>query len=62
MGFKNNFRAGSLITKDHRLILCKGADWGELYDFTADPHELFFGTNLKPEINAIISPNSSPAK
>ena len=40
MGFKNNFRARSLITKNHRLTLYEGADWGELYDFAADPHEL----------------------
>jgi hypothetical protein len=40
MGFKNNFRARSFITRDHRLTLYEGADWGELYDFTADPHEL----------------------
>lgn len=40
MGFQNNFRARSLITKDHRLTLYEGADWGELYDLGADPHEL----------------------
>jgi arylsulfatase A-like enzyme len=40
MGFKNNFRARSLITKDHRLTLYESADWGELYNFAADPHEL----------------------
>jgi arylsulfatase A-like enzyme len=40
MGFKNNFRARSLITADCRLTLYEGADWGELYDFSNDPHEL----------------------
>jgi hypothetical protein len=40
MGFKNNFRARSLITADFRLTLYEGADWGELYDFSDDPHEL----------------------
>ncbi|MGH7817762.1 MAG: sulfatase family protein, partial [Candidatus Binatia bacterium] len=40
MGFHNNFRARSLITKNNRLTLYEGADWGELYDFTDDPHEL----------------------
>ena len=40
MGFGNNFRARSLITQEHRLTLYEGADWGELYDFTSDPHEL----------------------
>ena len=40
MGFKNNFRARSLITKQHRLTLYEGADWGELYDLAADPHEM----------------------
>ena len=40
MGFKNNFRARSLITEDFRLTLYEGADWGELYEFSNDPHEL----------------------
>jgi len=40
MGFKNNFRARTLIMKTHRLTIYEGADWGELYDFTTDPHEL----------------------
>jgi arylsulfatase A-like enzyme len=40
MGFKNNFRARSLITGEHRLTLYEGVDWGELYDFSVDPHEL----------------------
>jgi hypothetical protein len=40
MGMKNNFRARSLITKNHRLTMYEGADWGELYDFTNDPHEM----------------------
>jgi arylsulfatase A-like enzyme len=40
MGFKNNFRARTLITKDFRLTLYEGVDWGELYDFARDPHEL----------------------
>jgi len=40
MGFRNNFRARSLITNNNRLTLYEGVDWGELYDFSADPHEL----------------------
>jgi arylsulfatase A-like enzyme len=40
MGLKNNFRARSLITKDHRLTLYEGADWGELYDLSNDPAEI----------------------
>ncbi len=40
MGFKNNFRARSLITREHRLTLYEGVEWGELYDFAADPYEL----------------------
>jgi arylsulfatase A-like enzyme len=40
MGLANNFRARSLITKRHRLTLYEGADWGELYDFSEDPHEM----------------------
>lgn len=39
MGMRDNFRARTLITADHRLTLYEGADWGELYDFHADPHE-----------------------
>jgi arylsulfatase A-like enzyme len=40
MGFKNNFRARSLITENERLTLYEGANWGELYDFTSDPDEM----------------------
>jgi arylsulfatase A-like enzyme len=40
MGFKNNFRARSLITENARLTLYEGAEWGELYDFTKDPDEM----------------------
>lgn len=40
MGLPNNFRARSLITGENRLTLYEGADWGELYDFAADPDEL----------------------
>jgi arylsulfatase A-like enzyme len=40
MGFKNNFRARTLITKEFRLTLYEGVDWGELYDLTADPNEM----------------------
>ena len=40
MGFKNNFRARSLITEDFRLTFYEGAEWGELYEFSNDPHEL----------------------
>jgi arylsulfatase A-like enzyme len=40
MGLKDNFRARSLITKQHRLTLYEGADWGEFYDFANDPHEM----------------------
>ena len=39
MGFKNNFRARSLITEDHRLTLYEGVDWGELYNLENDPLE-----------------------
>jgi hypothetical protein len=35
--YKNNFRARTLITKDFRLTLYEGADWGELYDLANDP-------------------------
>ena len=40
MGFKNNFRARSLITENERLTLYEGVEWGELYDFTNDPDEM----------------------
>jgi arylsulfatase A-like enzyme len=40
MGFKNNFRARTLITRDFRLTLYEGVQWGELYDLANDPHEL----------------------
>ncbi|HET9917499.1 MAG TPA: sulfatase-like hydrolase/transferase, partial [Candidatus Binatia bacterium] len=40
MGLANNFRARSLITQQHRLTIYEGVGWGELYDFTTDPHEL----------------------
>jgi arylsulfatase A-like enzyme len=41
MGLANNFRARTLITQNHRLTIYQGADWGELYDFREDPHELY---------------------
>jgi arylsulfatase A-like enzyme len=40
MGFKNNFRARSLITEDHRLTMYEGVDWGELYDLKNDRAEI----------------------
>jgi arylsulfatase A-like enzyme len=40
MGFKNNFRARSLITESERLTLYEGVDWGELYDLKSDPDEM----------------------
>ena len=39
MGLPNNFRARSLITRDNRLTLYEGAEWGELYDLINDPDE-----------------------
>jgi arylsulfatase A-like enzyme len=36
----HDFRARSLITEDFRLTFYEGAEWGELYDFSNDPHEL----------------------
>jgi hypothetical protein len=40
MGFKNNFRARTLITASERLTLYEGVNWGELYDFASDPEEM----------------------
>ncbi len=39
MGFRNNFRARTLITPRERLTLYEGAGWGELYDLDRDPDE-----------------------
>ncbi|MGH7784459.1 MAG: sulfatase family protein, partial [Candidatus Binatia bacterium] len=49
MGFDNNFRARSLITRDARLTIYQGVEWGELYDLTSDPNEM---NNLWSERNA----------
>ncbi|HWH78567.1 MAG TPA: sulfatase/phosphatase domain-containing protein, partial [Candidatus Binatus sp.] len=40
MGLANNFRARTLVTKQYRLTIYEGANWGELYDLTNDPHEM----------------------
>jgi arylsulfatase A-like enzyme len=40
MGFDNNFRARTLMTRDYRLTLYEGVPWGELYDLRNDPSEL----------------------
>ena len=40
MGFKNNFRARTLITENARLTLYEDAAWGELYDFASDADEM----------------------
>ncbi len=40
MGLANNFRARSLISKEYRLTIYQGTDWGELYDLTNDPEEM----------------------
>jgi arylsulfatase A-like enzyme len=40
MGLKDNFRARSLITQDHRLTLYEGIDWAELYDLSNDRVEI----------------------
>ena len=39
MGFDNNFRARSLVTREHRLTLYEGSEWGELYHLADDPDE-----------------------
>ena len=39
LGFARPVRARTLVTKHHRLTLYRDADWGELYDLQADPHE-----------------------
>jgi arylsulfatase A-like enzyme len=40
MGLKDNFRARSLITREHRLTLYEGVNWGELYDLNEDQAEI----------------------
>lgn len=40
MGMANNFRARSLITREHRLTIYEGMAEGELYDLANDPDEL----------------------
>lgn len=40
LGFERRVRMRSLVTRQHRLSVYEGADWGELYDLEADPHEL----------------------
>lgn len=39
LGFDRPVRARTLVTCTHRLTMYQGADWGELYDLQADPHE-----------------------
>jgi len=38
-GFAGRTRMRTLQTGRHRLSIYEGADWGELYDLDADPHE-----------------------
>lgn len=38
-GFPQRTRMRTLQTRTHRLSVYEGADWGELYDLQADPHE-----------------------
>ncbi|WP_421955277.1 sulfatase [Polaromonas sp.] len=39
LSFDSRVRARSVVTKTHRMSVYDGADWGELYDLEADPHE-----------------------
>ncbi|MCB2036353.1 MAG: sulfatase-like hydrolase/transferase [Ottowia sp.] len=39
LGFDQPVRVRTLVTADHRLSIYQGADWGEVYDLRADPHE-----------------------
>jgi hypothetical protein len=39
MGFENNFRARTLVTREARLTLYEGVAWGELYDLKSDVNE-----------------------
>lgn len=40
LGFDSRIRCRTLLMNDHRLTIYDGADWGELYDLNADPHEI----------------------
>ena len=39
LGFSEPIRARTLVTDRYRMTLYRGAEWGELYDLAADPHE-----------------------
>jgi arylsulfatase A-like enzyme len=38
--FPSRARTRSLVTKQHRLTIYDGVEWGELYDFERDPDEM----------------------
>lgn len=40
LGFDRPVRMRTLVTPRHRFSVYLGADWGELYDLEADPHEM----------------------
>lgn len=40
MGFEKPVRVRSVITKQNRLSIYEGVEWGELYDLQEDPHEM----------------------
>ncbi|MFM8556399.1 MAG: sulfatase [Betaproteobacteria bacterium] len=39
LGFSEPVRARTLVTDKHRITMYLGANWGELYDLSADPQE-----------------------
>lgn len=40
LSFDRRVRVRTVVTERYRLSVYDGADWGELYDLAADPHEL----------------------
>ena len=41
LSFDQRVRARTLVTENHRFTVYDGADWGELYQRDADPHEQY---------------------
>jgi len=41
MGFKDNFKARTLLSGDWRLTVYSDADWGEIYNLKEDPFEFY---------------------
>ena len=40
MGYKNPPRLRTIVTRDWRMTMSRGEEWGELYNLKDDPHEI----------------------